>query len=1174
MEQLYIQNISALTNPSFQQIIKVAKNNCGITCPGKQNCKPWKDLDHGVELLDSHEKLCKYLCAYGDMHEEKMSIAFNAINKPQDIFNKDITIIDWGCGQGLATLCFFDYLNQKQLPNKTRKVILIEPSKSALNRAEMHVAAYLKDSGDIILKNKFIDEVEESDLQSDTPIILHFFSNILDIPSIDLDKLSKLITANLIGEHYYFCVGPLNSKSTRIKEFAKVLNIEDEQIFAQNQGKLTNNRGSIKLLVFRIKGKEIEIIKTDYYPMVPNNINYISMIEKILRKVDPTKLNKTDKIIQFYKTVIELEQQKEPDIRALFQYPISDKKTYDISLDLHKNNDFYQEFKNNADESITRWPKDLFIGLKATLNKKSYVLLNHIIPFDEIKDIDLETQQILCKLSDFSLNLKTFEELELSEDKISEIEEVIKQEFSIEGISNVIEDKIDGMTLNVNEFYVALSSKNPALSQIYSELNRLNDKSIKKGSLLESFLMNQKIENQINNIQEEELIQISDIDDSQKNAVLNAFNNKISVITGPPGSGKTQVIMNILANAVLQNKKVLVASKNNKAVDNVKDRFNRIDEFGYFLRFGSKKVLTDITIPSIEGIISRIPSIEDNLKELSDINDQINANKQIIKDKKAILTKRDNLLDQLPDIKSKIIEIEQQIIYLLEKNAEIDFFRKLFNISELDSLNVFLKTKRNNIESKYSGLGRVIFNLFSKQKYTREILNIIEQYPFEIRNYLQTKIFKIRLSEFRKGEDIIQLYSQIITIFSNAISYIQNYSKLEFELKSVKSKSSESLSVINEISSAEPIILIEIEESNKIINNLGIPFLLERIKNKLKNAQIPIINNYKDYLPDSIPKRYDEIEYFINSTNSFLEIFNISSVTSLSAKAAFPLENELFDMVVIDEASQCDIASAIPLIKRTKQLVVIGDPLQLKHISMVNDYEETFIKEQLLLSNSSFLQYNRKSLWDYCKDLLAQVSVQNNAPLMLDRHYRCHPHIISYSNDFFYSRMLGNQLVICTTDAQFQLQEKGIIWIDIKGQQKASNINVNESEVIKSIEIASRLAIKYSNITIGIVTPFKSQAEQLNARIPTQYRNRIIADTVHKFQGDEKDVMIYSLVVTNNSPASKIRWIDESVPNLVNVAVTRARSTLYIVGNKEYIREKSSLLKPLGKLVQYVENNS
>jgi len=139
----------------------------------------------------------------------------------------------------------------------------------------------------------------------------------------------------------------------------------------------------------------------------------------------------------------------------------------------------------------------------------------------------------------------------------------------------------------------------------------------------------------------------------------------------------------------------------------------------------------------------------------------------------------------------------------------------------------------------------------------------------------------------------------------------------------------------------------------------------------------------------------------------------------------------------------------------------------------------------------------------------------------------------------------------------------------VKGEQKADKKNINDLEVSKSIEIATKFASNYPNISIGIVTPFKHQAEQLNAKIPNQYSNRIIAATVHTFQGDEKDVMIYSLVVTNNSPASKIRFVEN--PNLVNVAVTRAKNTLYIVGNKEYIRQNSSLTKPLGKLVEYVE---
>ena len=88
--------------------------------------------------------------------------------------------------------------------------------------------------------------------------------------------------------------------------------------------------------------------------------------------------------------------------------------------------------------------------------------------------------------------------------------------------------------------------------------------------------------------------------------------------------------------------------------------------------------------------------------------------------------------------------------------------------------------------------------------------------------------------------------------------------------------------------------------------------------------------------------------------------------------------------------------------------------------------------------------------------------------------------------------------------------------------------------------------------------------------IPANLRARTIVDTVHKFQGDEKDVMIYSLVVTNNSPDSKIRWIDYKVPNLVNVAVTRAKRLLVIVGNRNYIKGHSRRDLPLGGLEAHV----
>ena len=104
MEQSYIKKIESLTKPSFQNIKSIAKDCCAECCPGKDICKPWKDLEHGIKLLSTHEEMCRYLCSYGDMHEEKMLVALEQNKGSIETLKQNITIIDWGCGQGCRSI--------------------------------------------------------------------------------------------------------------------------------------------------------------------------------------------------------------------------------------------------------------------------------------------------------------------------------------------------------------------------------------------------------------------------------------------------------------------------------------------------------------------------------------------------------------------------------------------------------------------------------------------------------------------------------------------------------------------------------------------------------------------------------------------------------------------------------------------------------------------------------------------------------------------------------------------------------------------------------------------------------------------------------------------------------------------------------------------------------------
>ena len=123
----YIQQIERLTNPTFQQIRQIANTSIYRLSTEEQDSL-WKRLNHGVDLLDSHELMCKYLYSYGNMHEAKIHTALEKVQNLQNILNDEFSIIDWGCGQGLATICFFDYIKQKNITNKVQKVVLIEPS--------------------------------------------------------------------------------------------------------------------------------------------------------------------------------------------------------------------------------------------------------------------------------------------------------------------------------------------------------------------------------------------------------------------------------------------------------------------------------------------------------------------------------------------------------------------------------------------------------------------------------------------------------------------------------------------------------------------------------------------------------------------------------------------------------------------------------------------------------------------------------------------------------------------------------------------------------------------------------------------------------------------------------------------------------------------------------------
>ena len=830
-------------------------------------------------------------------------------------------------------------------------------------------------------------------------------------------------------------------------------------------------------------------------------------LRNLFRNVDVRFLNEQQRVLTFYKLMIELERMKEPDIKEYYDYPLNFYKNERLMLvDFPCNKQFSQLFEKNRNRQETKFPSDLYIGLKITTGDVAFRLLNMVIDFNDIKIIDIEKELLPIKIANFEVNLKEAARLELLPEKIDAINSGIKTNPTWSGLLSLLRAEIAEDVKIENTIYLALSSKSIELSQIYSELNSKRLDAVLSGgmfgnthpsTLLKQFLMNESIDNVVDHVSTEELLEITELDESQKLAVLQALNSRVSVITGAPGTGKTQVIENILANALFKGKKVLVASKNNKAVDNVKDRFDVVDPTGYFLRFGSKQLVSTSTLPSIEKILNEIGNLKDNSQEYEMYKSKhAEAVQKIVFLKKAYL-RRQKLENEIAQLKGELQKKQEEYELLSPthetriKNVEKSYADYLplkdYSDSDLDKYSSSLKKLENTFSAKFSGFFGFWHRSFSVTKFASILLNEVESFPYQLKEFAKSSKYELSTSiwDFKSYDYLLSQIRKWLGVISKGQSMKLDIRYENNNYERHKKETETAINVLNEKINTKgnvhfalvgnfPQIVRNASNGQKWIKDNSKNILAAYIQyNKIQNNAVRSINLYKPYLPDNIPWKDEDYAVFIHTANDFLDIFKLCSVTSLSTKNAFPLEKELFDMVVIDEASQCDIASAIPLIMRTKQLVVIGDPMQLRHISAVKTDEEQEVKKELKLNNSPYIKYAEHSLYDYCKAFIANVSSGMNTPLMLKYHYRCYPSIIGYSNDMFYGGVMGDRLVVKTDVQRLKGNPQGIVWVNVQGRQVNDNLNVNEAEAKKAVELAVRAANAYPDVSIGIVTPFR-----------------------------------------------------------------------------------------------------
>ena len=252
----FIEQLSSIPFPPNALFLNIRKKACELLPKDKvERDKIYQEMQGGTAVLENEDTLNMYLNSYGNMHYAKLMEAFSR-SVPQT-FQDKIEIFDWGCGQGIATICFLDFLNYNRIACSLRTIHLIEPSNLAGERAE-NIIHYFYPKIKMNRLQKTLDELSSKDFEKTNTTKIHLFSNILDVTSFDLSLFIHFFQQTFSGKNYFYCVGPYYANNKRVDEFV-VAAAPDEVygMFNASRGQW-KNEWTIALRVFYKDFKQVE----------------------------------------------------------------------------------------------------------------------------------------------------------------------------------------------------------------------------------------------------------------------------------------------------------------------------------------------------------------------------------------------------------------------------------------------------------------------------------------------------------------------------------------------------------------------------------------------------------------------------------------------------------------------------------------------------------------------------------------------------------------------------------------------------------------------------------------------------------------------------------------------------------------------------------------------------
>ncbi len=606
------------------------------------------------------------------------------------------------------------------------------------------------------------------------------------------------------------------------------------------------------------------------------------------------------------------------------------------------------------------------------------------------------------------------------------------------------------------------------------------------------------------------------LSDTQKQVIEEIKNNTLVTVFGPPGTGKSQTIVNIASHLTGSGQTVLIASKMDKAVDVVSERLNN---------FGAKFLCMRAGKPDYQKQLSY--QLQDLISNKIDLDSGFES---------AVLTELEDLKlvinnkDEIERKNSEIFNLESNWYRIFQEYEKIDKDGKLVNASltgnEINRCRKWLDTVENLFEKE---------SIFNKLK--------LKAITILLKHKLKNEITEEAIQRIRQDLDIIELKDKLkkieIKISKNG-NITQNFDTIK-DLNSKYCQTAIELLKDKRRAALKALIRDQYKRQRLIIHSKA---LIERKKNLQNRVLLG-----EDFAP-------------------LLEAFPCWAVTTQVVSESLPLEPGLFDVAIIDESSQCDIAGCLPILFRAKRAIIVGDDKQLPHLSFLEK-----AKEQSFL-NKYNIPDKYQLMWRYRTNSMFDVAhYYATSTVLLDEHFRSYPEIIEFSNKEFYGgRLKVMKRHICpdnTVPIELNIVENARVDLDSTR---------NMAEVERIIDRIHEIVQSGEKCSIGVISPFRGQVELVKKALYQVFNSEIIrkfeiaVGTAHTFQGDERDIMFLSFTVAPNSHHQSITFAQK--PNLFNVAITRARKKLVCFVSRPVESLPPGILREYLEYIQTVSNNT